>query len=476
MSSIQDRLLSVEDEFLDALLEGGLSLVVFEERWDKLLAEINLAFDSGSLDDGVSSLAHTTALRIATLAETSADLFARRDAITSELMDEIDTLMAHLTLSDESSAYSRSDVTPSLSWSKDNATHSLQSISPVSRKRRRDDDDGPRRSSGFKRQHISVPGAPANDVYEVTSPSTIPSTSTPSWLVSQTRSPSVDQLSQSRSRKRCRSDSDRYNDSCGLKRMYVGPRLHAVSDSFPTLQSTKHLESDMGIRQSDHGVGRSAIVDPSSSNASVIPPEQPKDQMSSLLLGNDSRLQAIGGEDDSPSMLQLDELDAFLKSLLEPGTIPIAMNLPGPPTLPTCGSPCSSPMSSSSLSSLSEDEDSALPSPPMFGLSLPSRGNLQDDACGYTFEQLHVESSHGVDVLSPYIASILGLDYNPASPWDGPKPSATSTTIDDVSPYAAYDTPGGVDLVAPISSCLSLTGFPSFDPDLSLMSSIVLSS
>lgn len=104
MSFLYDQLLSIEDYFLKALAEGGSALSIFEERWEKLLADVNRAFDSGCLDDETTAFAHTTAVRIATLADTSAELIERRDEIDSDLMGQIDTLMSQLTVSDRDGA------------------------------------------------------------------------------------------------------------------------------------------------------------------------------------------------------------------------------------------------------------------------------------------------------------------------------------------------------------------------------------
>lgn len=100
MTTFKNRLLTAEQEFLVALGEGDSAVSVFDGRWQRLIAELDVAMDSGTLDDETSALAHTISLRIAILADTSADLVENYNAFTAQLVDQMTGLMSELALHD----------------------------------------------------------------------------------------------------------------------------------------------------------------------------------------------------------------------------------------------------------------------------------------------------------------------------------------------------------------------------------------
>ncbi|KAJ8488500.1 hypothetical protein ONZ51_g3521 [Trametes cubensis] len=196
MSSLRERLISAEDEFYNALIEGDDAVALFNMRWEVLLDDVNASFDAAALDTETITLAHTTALRIATLADTSIELFSSYDRFTTKLVDDLNTLMSELTFDD----------TPREPMSRVVAEKPLSSMPYTGTVpeppllRRRDDDAG------------------VNPLYPVN-----PSPDVAAAAVPHYRS----------SRKRRLSESDSTESPRPLK-LHVGPRLHAVSDSYPS--------------------------------------------------------------------------------------------------------------------------------------------------------------------------------------------------------------------------------------------------
>ena len=100
MSSLRQRLLAAESDFLAALGSGDGTLVTFNDHWERLLADVDSALETASLDSETASLAHTVTLRLVTLADASAEIYSSCNALTTQLMDQVDTLMSELTLLD----------------------------------------------------------------------------------------------------------------------------------------------------------------------------------------------------------------------------------------------------------------------------------------------------------------------------------------------------------------------------------------
>lgn len=100
MDSIRDRLHSIEDDFLAALVQGDDGMTAFNQRWELLVQDIDSRFDSTGMDSEISGLAHKTAIRLSTLAETSVSLLESCDTFTTQLFNEVDSLMAQLSLED----------------------------------------------------------------------------------------------------------------------------------------------------------------------------------------------------------------------------------------------------------------------------------------------------------------------------------------------------------------------------------------
>lgn len=98
MDSIQSRLSTIEDEFISALLQGEDSIAQFDKRWEQLMQDVDQLSLSVGLNTETAVLVHTTAMRVATLAETSADLYDDFDNLTTVLVDDLDSLVSELSL------------------------------------------------------------------------------------------------------------------------------------------------------------------------------------------------------------------------------------------------------------------------------------------------------------------------------------------------------------------------------------------
>ncbi|KAI0639584.1 hypothetical protein C8Q77DRAFT_1081934 [Trametes polyzona] len=240
MSSLRERLVSVESEFLSALSEGENSMTQFEGRLIAILDDVDRALASNTLDSETATLAHLVSWRCATLADTSIELFSSCDSLTSLLMVQIDGLMAELSIEDVPEVTQR--------FSSPNCPAPLSSS-----KRMRDghEEDYPtrtykrHRSSGHANPALALPERAhvppfSSKISTPFAPLTSPSSTTrldnslsPVPLPS-TFSPSVPHQPPTSVRKRRRSESD---DLTPSKRLYAGPRLHAVSDSFVNISS-----------------------------------------------------------------------------------------------------------------------------------------------------------------------------------------------------------------------------------------------
>ncbi|KAM5533948.1 hypothetical protein V8D89_012373 [Ganoderma adspersum] len=228
MSSLKDRLLSAEDDYLTALISGEDAMIAFEIHWEAILAEIDAAYESTGLDSSTITLAHTTSLRIATLADTSIELFDSYNSITSQLMVQLDHCMYALTLDDSSERPQRGchlspshPSLPSLSSAEHGASNPRK-----------------RRSASIEeivkrpRLNIDVVAYPTKKSRRDGPPLTsIAPTTIPDLERSVVPTPSV-------TRKRRLSDTAS-PPLVGAKRLCAGPRLHAVSDTYATIYSSK---------------------------------------------------------------------------------------------------------------------------------------------------------------------------------------------------------------------------------------------
>lgn len=245
MLSIKSRLLAAEEEFVSALTRGEHAVLEFNERWEALVEELNGVYDSAELEPELCTLAHTTAVRVAALADASIDVFNSCDSVAVRLMDQLDTLMFDLTLHDTPSPIAPSpSLLPSLLASRTPSPSCLKANYSDGRKRRRSEssDCGPYKRKRYvygllavfrslTHVHPSLSTATATSLN-----STMTKTdSRPRFPIHAKTSLSVPQELDTirRPLKRRMSDADTMPPK-GSKRLHIGPRLHAVSDSFTT--------------------------------------------------------------------------------------------------------------------------------------------------------------------------------------------------------------------------------------------------
>ncbi|TBU49919.1 hypothetical protein BD309DRAFT_1076080 [Dichomitus squalens] len=312
MSSLQDELLLIEDAFIAALSEGNKSLSAFESRWQELTLRLDHAHDT--LDAETSKLAYTTSLRLAALAEASVDIIDIQDNISSELVKELDALLSELTLDDD--------------WSL-MRSHCLVATSPSSvggssqsRKRRREGDDTPQRSTpSHKRRrstshevHAPVLLESANDAASIKAPSLPDALSQPNHQYFGQNTRGV----RPPTRKRRLSSTDMGPAPASTKRLYIGPRLHAVSDSYISLRRETASERSFSPPPSPAPKATHASEPAVSSSehiqqAKPMGSQDPSDCLTDLTISTpwDDASQVV-------PLPELQELDDFIKSLLHP--------------------------------------------------------------------------------------------------------------------------------------------------------------
>lgn len=143
MATLRQRLLSIEDDFLSALSEGGEELVTFELLWDALQQDLDMALHANRLDDETACMAHTVAMRIATLADTSIEILGVKDAITDDLVKEVESLLTQLDFAEDDPA---------------GGARARSASSPSSLKRRMVDDEVQHSAKRCRTQSDSFPG------------------------------------------------------------------------------------------------------------------------------------------------------------------------------------------------------------------------------------------------------------------------------------------------------------------------------
>ncbi|KAM5533418.1 hypothetical protein V8D89_012915 [Ganoderma adspersum] len=218
MSCLHRRLSSLEEEFTSSLSEGEDAISAFHERWQQVVGEVDALEQTGHLDEDLSMLVHIVATRIATLAEISLEIVATRDNLTTELVGELDSLMSELSISD----------CPAPTIKSPNPLQSTMDTAPPSnaapgrRKRRKGSEVLSARPT--KRGRISNYMSSSSEV-----------DNTPVFTtLTSTEMVSLPAVAPPCSRKRRLSESDISASTTppGAKRLHIGPRPHAVSDSF----------------------------------------------------------------------------------------------------------------------------------------------------------------------------------------------------------------------------------------------------
>ncbi|KAH9898222.1 hypothetical protein C8Q73DRAFT_663973 [Cubamyces lactineus] len=433
MLSLQDRLILAEDEFFAALAEGDAALSTFNERWEKLVEDLNEAADSIGLDVETSQLAHTTALRLITLADTSIELYANYNTITSQLMGQIDELMSELTLSDVSRDFRgrtkrRRDQTYSGSRSRSRSA----SPSVVYHKKRRLATLNP----------LSPTSCSHHDPSSMPSPLTSsPQISVPSYPTPNPPTP-IDHSRHHNVGKRRFSDTDTLLTCHPAKKRRVGPRLHAVSDSFQ-LKSAANPTSEARVGECRQPGMVPGFVDPSEENVLAAFHRSPRPGNPHVGDGINVLSMDLNATYNRDNDLGLDtrhmnasdsELDAILESLL--GTGSTLANLPAlSPTTPPLLTPDLSPYlpAVSSVGSSVEDLLEGTLGP---ALSVSHKANLCSlNPSLHIADDLAVALSGSYD-LQPLIGQTSNMDRFISDV------SITPSFASDVTQHAIFSTDG----------------------------------
>ncbi|KAI0375175.1 hypothetical protein BV20DRAFT_960266 [Pilatotrama ljubarskyi] len=331
MAALRRRLLSIEDEFLTALSKGGEALTAFEYLWEQLQGDLDNALTSDDLDDETCCLAHTVATRISTLADTSIEILITKEAITDDLVVEVESILSQFALAEPGEL--GSSYTPS----------KRSASSPSSLKRSHGSDDGMLRRSTKRRRVCSERGdttsrarpGPNLDLVAVSSHSStdrmhisrlesspavtsprddLPAVST-CGVATKEATPSM--------RKRRRSEADSSSDGTA-KRLCRGPRLHATSNPLswicplPSLPPPGELsdQADQNSRCKKRAQCDDRMSSSSSSNLGL------RTTACDLRAATDVDVEPFlpVSSDAMPSSPSSDALDEFLRELLGPDT------------------------------------------------------------------------------------------------------------------------------------------------------------
>lgn len=98
MASIHERLLTTEEALLLAAIDGTSALDAFSETLQVLFEDIEQA---DGLSKETTELAYAVASRVAIYAETFHDLYLDNESISSGMMNEVEDILAHLSVADE---------------------------------------------------------------------------------------------------------------------------------------------------------------------------------------------------------------------------------------------------------------------------------------------------------------------------------------------------------------------------------------
>ncbi|TBU34741.1 hypothetical protein BD311DRAFT_746712 [Dichomitus squalens] len=262
MALYKARLLSAEHDFLTSLNKGGDAIADFERRWERLLQDIDSAMEVSGLPSDVPALAHAVAVRIAALADTSAALLVSCDDLTSQFVDEVDSLLSQLSLSHD---LVKSIPSPTL-----HESDTRPEFEP-SRKRRR---------SRAEESSVDVSVKRYRAATTFTSPPSPSPSQSEAPTISEVASPRTEPTSRtcSRKRKRCLSGADMSPTRAGAKRLCAGPRLHAVSDTYclsrPSERTCQTARSKQALTSTVEGLNPIApFIDPVDIDAIDVAPD-----------------------------------------------------------------------------------------------------------------------------------------------------------------------------------------------------------
>ncbi|KAL7285447.1 hypothetical protein ACG7TL_000544 [Trametes sanguinea] len=437
-SSLKERLLSAEDDFLSALADGSDALFAFTNRWERLVQDVDAAIQANCLDTDVSALAHVTSMRIATLADASDELYATYESCTTQLIDQIQVVMSDLTLLDHPAPPQPPSTTLAIP---------IPCPTSATRKRRRSSSpEYENLDKHSKRSRVSTDyNLPRDECQTIVANHNV-------------QRPLASAPFAAPSRKRRFSDSEPTDSMRPQKRRYAGPRLHAVSDSYVASHSAKPRIQTAAARFSPIAAHMNeSTAKLSLETRSERPPSPSSPDSTHLPTSKDATelnvRNGLSGQDDvSVSLPGLDGLDAFLESIFQvqdPIITPASRLGPTTPRSPShllYGSPTSEvivqPSQSSPSSSDSDTGSSPASSMPSSPRSAPTTPSLD--------------------------AEILKFDLGasqcfPADDWSLGDEFQLDSFIDVIPPLPEVKWPG-----SPMDSCwIDVSGLisPSLDED-----------
>ncbi|KAI0964033.1 hypothetical protein AcW1_000951 [Taiwanofungus camphoratus] len=98
--SIRQRLMRVENDFLNAIIQGTAAVEDFDNTWSTLLQDIENTVHAVGPHDDIVSLAHVTASRIAILAQAFYDLSIDHRTLTLDIVGEMESIFSQLAIQD----------------------------------------------------------------------------------------------------------------------------------------------------------------------------------------------------------------------------------------------------------------------------------------------------------------------------------------------------------------------------------------
>ncbi|CDO72954.1 hypothetical protein BN946_scf185007.g8 [Trametes cinnabarina] len=329
MSTLTKRLLSAEDDFLTALEQGTEALASFDRHWEALMNEIDRAMEFDSLDYDTLILVHSTSLRISVLADASIDLFRTQDAYTSELMSHLDSLLSDIALSPKPSQHQLPPSSPRKFETSPPVKMPTSTPSPEALvtktcklpKRKWDEDSS---SSGTQKRQRTTANAQSVPRSHCLSTARVTSTKQPRFdppepasTASRGEAGAFEITPLLLCRKRRASDAELSCRLGGPKRVHLGPRVHAVSDSFT---------ASLNIRDAQRPAVESVPSFPVNCYPSTVVTDtslntQQQDGVDGGFTSATFPLQRSDCHNQSSSHTTVDDLDEFLRYILEPNCI-----------------------------------------------------------------------------------------------------------------------------------------------------------
>ncbi|EIN13979.1 hypothetical protein PUNSTDRAFT_140386 [Punctularia strigosozonata HHB-11173 SS5] len=113
-SDIRERLLSAEQQLLNAVTSGGTSLLDFHVTWDALSVDVERAVESNSLDEQMRSIANSVTSRVSILVEHFLKLNSSSSSFQSSFLDTVEHILNSTDIIPNDKDESSSDFEPEI--------------------------------------------------------------------------------------------------------------------------------------------------------------------------------------------------------------------------------------------------------------------------------------------------------------------------------------------------------------------------